>query len=59
MPFDPSDEDESTRRRTEILARACDELLSEIRASGEHDAEWKIEVLESLRRSVYELSRAA
>ena len=53
MPFDPSDEEEGARRRAEIVVRACDELLGEIRAHGGPDGQWKIEVLESLRRSAF------
>jgi hypothetical protein len=52
MPFDPSDEEERTRRRTALLAHVCEELLSEIRAAGGPDAQWKIEILEARRCSL-------
>jgi hypothetical protein len=54
MPFDPSDEEERKRRRTALFARVCEELLSEIRAAGDPDTQWKIEILEARRRSLYE-----
>jgi hypothetical protein len=54
MPFDPSDEEERQRRRTALFVRVCEELLSEIRAAGGPDAQWKIEMLEERRRSLHE-----
>jgi hypothetical protein len=57
MPFDPSDEEERRRRRTALLARVCEELLSEIRAAGGPDAGWKINLLEARRRSLCEETR--
>ena len=51
MPFNPSDEERENRIRVEILVRACDELISELRAAGGPDADWQIQVLESVRQS--------
>ena len=58
MPFDPSGE-EVKRRRAEIMVRACDELINELRAAGGPDADWQIQALESLRHSVSAESRLA
>ena len=51
MPFDPSDEERENRRHAEIIVRACDELISELRAAGGPDADWQIQILESVRQS--------
>jgi hypothetical protein len=54
LRFDPSDEEDRKRRRTALLVRACDELINEIRAAGGPDAQWKIDMLETRRRSLYD-----
>ena len=46
----PSDE-EAIRRRQGLLLLACETLLQDVRRTG-RDGDWRIEVLQQLRRSI-------